>query len=78
MKIELTKGRRNELTKLKYKKRLKQLGFKEGEGKFYSYKSHGKPCSCSLCRNEKYKRNSKQSRRILESINGEIFLIKVV
>ena len=64
-----SKGRRNELTKLKYKKRLKQLGFKEGEGKFYSYRSHGKPCSCFLCRNEKYKRNSRQNIKIMESIN---------
>ncbi len=76
MKMEHNKGRRNELTKLKYKKRLKQLGFKEGEGKFYAYKSHGKPCSCSLCRNEKYKRNSRQSRHTLELISKEIFFTK--
>ena len=45
----MDKGRRNELIKLKYKKRLNQLGLKDGEGKFYAYKSHGKPCSCSMC-----------------------------
>jgi hypothetical protein len=59
------KGRRIELTKLKFKKRLKQLGFKEGEGKFYAYKSHGKPCSCFLCRNVKFNRNSKHTLRKL-------------
>ena len=53
----MDKGRRTELTKLKYRKRLKQLGLKEGEGKFYAYKSHGKPCSCFMCSSLKYKRN---------------------
>jgi len=52
----MNKGRRNELKKLKYKKRLKQLCLKEGEGNFYAYRSHGKPCSCGMCRNEKYDR----------------------
>ena len=31
------KGRRNELTKLKYKKRLKQLGLKDGENIFNKF-----------------------------------------
>ncbi|MDQ3020082.1 MAG: hypothetical protein M3R36_05880 [Bacteroidota bacterium] len=63
------KGRRFELTMLKYKKRLNQLGFKEGEGKFYAYRSHGKPCSCWLCRNEKYKKNGKHRGKILEKLS---------
>ena len=54
----MNKARRNELTRLKFKKRLKQLGLKQGEGNFYAYKSHGKPCSCALCRNQKYKRST--------------------
>lgn len=45
----MNKGRRHELKMLKYKKRLKQLGLKEGEGKFYAYRSHGAPCSCMVC-----------------------------
>ena len=31
----MNKGRRNELTRLKYKKRLKNLGLKETEGKLF-------------------------------------------
>lgn len=50
------KGRRQELTMLKFKKRLKQLNLKVGEGNFYAYKSHGKPCSCFFCKNKKYNR----------------------
>lgn len=55
----MNKGRRNELTNLKFKKRLAQLGLKKENGNMFAYKSHGKPCSCSLCRNQKYNRNKK-------------------
>lgn len=61
----MNKGRRNELTKLKFIKRLKLWGFKEGEGKFFVFKSHGKPCSCFLCRNEKYCRAKNKSNMSL-------------
>lgn len=58
----MNKQERNIKKMLKYKKRLKQLGLKEGENcKFYSYRSHGKPCSCCMCRNNKY-RNERSSK----------------
>ena len=60
----MDKGRRTELTKLKYKKRLKQLGLKEGEGKFTCYKSTGKPCSCEMCSPYKYNRTEKHKKTI--------------
>lgn len=62
----MNKGRRNELKKLKFKKRLKQLGLKEGEGNFHAYKSHGKPCSCGVCKKPKYKRSKKGSHGLQE------------
>jgi hypothetical protein len=52
----MNKGRRNELTRLKFQRRLKLYGVKEGEGNFFGFQSHGKPCSCYLCRNEKFNR----------------------
>jgi hypothetical protein len=52
----MNKGRRHEVKMLRYKKRLDNLGLKEGEGKFFSFRSHGKPCSCFACRNQKYDR----------------------
>lgn len=45
----MNKKRRHELKMLKYKKRLNQLGLKDGQGKFFAYRSHGKPCSCMFC-----------------------------
>lgn len=52
----MNKARRHELKMLKYKKRLKNLGLKDGEGKFYCYRSTGQPCSCLGCAGEKYNR----------------------
>ena len=58
--MENNKGRREELTKLKFKKRLKQLDLKKEDGNLYCYKSTGKPCSCYMCSNDKYKRKKKK------------------
>lgn len=44
---------------LKYRKRLKQLNISDENGNIYSYRSHGKPCSCGICRNPKYSRKVK-------------------
>jgi hypothetical protein len=55
----MNKGRREELTQLKFKKRLKQLGLNKSEGNFYCYKTNGKPCSCSVCSPKKYSRKIK-------------------
>ena len=54
----MDKARRHEIKMLKYNKRLKNLSLKDGEGNYYSYRSHGKPCSCSICRNKKYSRKN--------------------
>ena len=48
------KGIRNEITKLKHKKRCENLGVEPENN--YCYKAQGKPCSCFLCSNKKYKR----------------------
>ncbi|RNI26625.1 hypothetical protein [Rufibacter latericius] len=50
----MNKARRHELKMLKYKKRLIKYGLKDGEGKFYAFRSHGTPCSCSVCSHAKY------------------------
>jgi len=47
----------------KYNKRVKLLkalnGDKELAGKLFSYRSHGAPCSCSLCKGKRYSRKIK-------------------
>lgn len=51
----MNKGRRNEITRLKHKKRCKVYGIKPEE--HYCYKAQGKPCSCMFCQAKgKYKR----------------------
>lgn len=60
------KGRRNELTALKFKKRLKQIGMtiddaRKPENNLYVFKSHGKPCSCWACRGQKYNRSKEKT-----------------
>lgn len=52
----MNKARRHELKMLRYKRRLRLYGLKEGAGKFYAFRSHGAPCSCSLCSHTKYNR----------------------
>lgn len=63
------KGRRNELAKLKYKKRIELRGFTEEEQqrfKLYVYKSHGAPCSCWACRGLKYRDVDRQKNKLIE------------
>lgn len=50
---------------LKYKKRLKQMNLKEGQGDFTAFRSHGAPCSCFVCRDEKYSRKMKHKDAII-------------
>lgn len=64
MKHADNKGRRQELTMLKYRKRLKKWGRKPGE--FLALKSHGKPCSCWMCRGERYSRKTKHKSNYLK------------
>jgi hypothetical protein len=68
----MNKGRRNQLTRLKYKKRLKNLGLKETDGNYHCYKSTGKPCSCPMCSPEKYDRTEKHKNKdIKDELNEE-------
>jgi hypothetical protein len=53
----MNKDRRNEITKLKHKKRCKLLGLKPEE--HYCYKAQGKPCSCYICSPYKFNRKIK-------------------
>lgn len=73
----MDKGRRQQLTKLKFKKRLKNYDllkeFESGNDKLYAFKSHGSPCSCSICRDEKFKRKAKHKNRLYD-IDEDSFL----
>lgn len=60
----MNKGRRQEITDLKHKKRCKALGL--DPKKHYCYKAQGKPCSCFICSHSKY------SRKETERLNQEL------
>jgi hypothetical protein len=62
----MNKARRHELKMLKYKKRLKNYGLTNTVGKFYCFRSHGKPCSCWCCHAEKMKVNWKKKKEYKE------------
>lgn len=57
----MNKGRRSELTKLKYKKLLKLYGLKHGG--WTALKSHGTPCSCGICKADKFRDNDRQKHK---------------
>jgi hypothetical protein len=70
----MDKGRRSELTKLKFKKRLNQVGFSmedvhKPNNNLWAYKSTGKPCSCFICSGRKYDR-AKEDAVEREMIDG--------
>ena len=70
----MNKARRHELKMLKYKQRLKKYRIKDdSKGKFFSFRSHGKPCSCYACQQveEKYNR-AKEKRNIPKQIEFEL------
>lgn len=56
------KARRNELTRLKYKKRLKIYNRKLGE--WFALKSHGSPCSCGICKGDKYRDKDRYKNKV--------------
>jgi len=56
----MDKGRRNEITKLKHKRRCKPFNIKPELN--YCYKAQGVPCSCYACTGEKYKRKVKHKK----------------
>lgn len=62
----MNKARRHELKMLKFKKRLKKYGLLGSSGNLHAFRSHGKPCSCSICRDEKYNRASAKDRELSE------------
>lgn len=62
----MNKARRHELKMLKFKKRLKLYGLVGSTGNLYAFRSHGKPCSCSICRNEKYSRAAVKGKELSE------------
>lgn len=49
----------------KYKKRLRNYNLKE-EDNHYELKTTGKPCSCWVCKNEKFSRKIKHKNKINE------------
>ncbi len=72
------KGRREEIAKLKHKKRCKALQIVPEQ--HYSFKSDGRPCSCSICKHERFSRKLKHKSKDLninfievESVFGNYF-----
>jgi len=53
----MNKERRNEITKMKHKRRCNVFGIKPEL--HYSYKAQAVPCSCAVCVGGKHKRNIK-------------------
>ena len=53
----MDKARRQELTRLRHRKRCKRLGIVQE--RHYCYKAQTTPCSCNICRSNKYDRNLK-------------------
>ena len=47
-----------------YRKRLKKYGFKESDGQ-HAFRTTGKPCSCYMCKNEKFNRKQKHKEELL-------------
>ena len=66
--------RRNELKNLKHTKRLKVFAALENkpvhelikDPAYFAFKNSGKPCSCFMCRNEKYSRTKSKQRIICQ------------
>ena len=48
-----------------YRKRLKNYGFREENGP-YVFRTTGSPCSCYMCKNEKYNRKEKHKNAMKE------------
>ena len=48
-----------------YRKRLRKYGFRE-EDQQHVFRTTGKPCSCYMCKNEKYNRKEKHKNVMKE------------
>lgn len=51
---------------IKFKKRINQLRLDNVDGNFYSYRSHGKFCSCAMCSPAKAKINVLKKKEMFE------------
>ena len=77
----MNKGRRNELRKLHYKRRAARL---PKDGSYNAFKSDRVPCSCWLCRDEKYRDRQRSrdktelSRFVERQINIEPGIVEMV
>ncbi len=56
----MNKGHRNYVRYIKYRQRIMTLGLDIGQ--WQAKKSDAKPCSCWLCRGEKYNRKQKHKQ----------------
>lgn len=75
----MNKARRHELKMLKYKKRIELYGFKKelmlnptNKANLYAFRSHGAPCSCSMCSHTKHSRKVKHPLQKLADSQIEI------
>ena len=48
-----------------YRKRLRKYGLKE-EDEHHVFRTTGKPCSCFICKNEKYNRKEKHKGEMIQ------------
>lgn len=65
----MNKGRRQELVKLKFKKRLVTMHVTPEDLERYDYrhfKHSSTPCSCYMCRGLKYRNVDRQKNKIIE------------
>lgn len=65
----MNKGLRQEIKRRKYKQRLDLYGLKNKDGNFHSFKNSSVPCSCSICRDEKYRETRKKHRFLGQHFN---------
>lgn len=69
----MNKAERHQKKMVKFKKRLKQMGLTNVIGNFHSLRSHGKPCSCHLCKSPKYRntKRKKEKQEIIKNLKNE-------
>lgn len=51
----MNKAERHRLKMKKYFKRLRNYCLTNRKGDFFSFRSHGSPCSCMFCRDTKFR-----------------------
>lgn len=63
----MNKGRRQELTVLRWVRRLKAMKL---DKRYYAFKHQGRPCNCSTCSKPKYTRA--KSKKLLKQYDEEV------